>query len=63
MKMKTKMKSLIRKDEAFLLSEIMATLSLRQEAIKSQLRLVAQRGQVNILVEGTLWPQLGQLNQ
>jgi hypothetical protein len=63
MKMKTKMKSLIRKDEAFLLSEIMATLSLRQEAIKCQLRLVAQRGQVNILVEGTLWPQLGQLNQ
>jgi len=61
--MKTKMKSLIRKDEAFLLSEIMAILSLRQEAIKSQLRLVAQRGQVNILVEGTLWPQLGQLNQ
>ena len=61
--MKTRIKSLIRKDEAFLLSEIMATLSLRQEAIKSQLRLVAQRGQVNILVEGTLWPQLGQLNQ
>jgi hypothetical protein len=63
MKMKTKMKSLIRKDEAFLLSEIMANLSLRQEAVKSQRRLVAQRGQVNILVEGTLWPQLGQLNQ
>ena len=61
--MKTRIKSLIRKDEAFLLSEIMATLSLRQEAIKSQLRLVAQRGQVNILVEGPLWPQLGQLNQ
>jgi hypothetical protein len=63
MKMKTKMKSLIRKDEAFLLSEIMATIPLRQEAVKSQRRLVAQRGQVNILVEGTLWPQLGQLNQ
>jgi hypothetical protein len=63
MKMKTKTKSLIHKDEAFLLSEIMATLPLRQEAIKSQFRLVAQRGQVNILVEGTLWPQLGQLNQ
>jgi len=61
--MKTKMKSLIRKDEAFLLSEIMAVLPLRQEAIKSQRRLVAHRGQVNILVEGTLWPQLGQLNQ
>jgi len=45
------------------LSEIMANLSLRQEAVKSQRRLVAQRGQVNILVEGTLWPQLGQLNQ
>ncbi len=61
--MKTKMKSLIRKDEAFLLSEIMAVLPLRQETIKSQHRLVAHRGQVNILVEGTLWPQLGQLNQ
>lgn len=61
--MKTRMKSLIRKDEAFLLSEIMAVLPLRQAAIKAQRRLVAQRGQVNILVEGTLWPQLGQLNQ
>jgi hypothetical protein len=56
-------KRLVRKDEAFLLSEIMATIPLRQEAVKSQRRLVAQRGQVNILVEGTLWPQLGQLNQ
>jgi hypothetical protein len=61
--MKTKMKSLIRKDEAFLMSEIMAPLTLQQGAVKSQRRLVAQRGQVNILVEGTLWPQLGQLNQ
>ena len=61
--MKIRMKSLIRKDEALLLSEIMAVLPLRREAIKSQRRLVAQRGQVNILVEGTLWPQLGQLNQ
>jgi hypothetical protein len=26
-------------------------------------RLVAQRGQVSMLVEGTLWPQVGQLNQ
>jgi hypothetical protein len=51
--MKTKMKSLIRKNEAFL-SEIVATIPLRQEAVKSQLRLVAHRGHVNILVEGTL---------
>jgi hypothetical protein len=29
----------------------------------TQRRLVAQRGQVNMLVDGTLCPQLGQLNQ
>jgi len=34
MKMKTKKKSLIRKDEAFLFSEIMVVLPLRQAAIK-----------------------------
>jgi hypothetical protein len=28
-----------------------------------QRRLVAQRGHVSMLVDGTLWPQLGQLNQ
>ena len=33
--MKTKKKSLIRKDEAFLLSEIMVVLPLRQAAIKA----------------------------
>ena len=62
--MKTKMKSLIHKDEAFLLSESMRLLSYyERQPAKHQRRLVAQRGQVNILVEGTLWPQLGQLNQ
>jgi hypothetical protein len=30
---------------------------------QTQRKLVAQRGQVSMLVEGTLCPQLGQLNQ
>lgn len=29
----------------------------------TQCKLVAQRGQVSMLVEGTRWPQVGQLNQ
>ena len=61
--MKIKKESLIRKDEAFLLPEIMVSCLYDRPLSKSQRRLVAQRGQVNILVEGTLWPQLGQLNQ